>query len=901
MVAAMLCTMIPAAFAATTSSYTWDTSDLDTEGMVKWLLVCYQYGHTPSGSGSTTTCKICGATGTRYSSGSGSSSGSYDDGIVWDYSDTCYDDDNPSWSHRAVYWKTVGNYDYYYCRYCNEEGYALRDSYVADDGLELNPTDNLNAGDTYEENETGVYVKVAPKIYGPNNNDITSRYDISYNWSGDYKTAPGSSSDTAYLNTALTSCTISVKVTATPKSDYADLLTTLTGTCEWYATCGTAINVSATVYNTTDGYVLSDDDDEGGTSVEEQINSEVYALGSRSDDFELDHVVFGSVSQTGGKLDASTSRSYYYYNASASSYNYYLSDVTFTPTAGYTGSVSFPFTAYYYDGRTLKDASGTLTFEVKAGAAGLGVVYTALSGQNVELDEDDFVDFWEATYPYGTLNYVKFDTISTAKGKLWDGYDTTSAKQVTGSTYCYYDPTARQVGLNDLTFVPRSSSVTSVELTFTASGTNNYNRTASLSGSITILYTDAEVTPIQYEVTTGGVALSADDFVAKYKEVMGVKTANASSLTIQFLDAPAYGTLYLNYNANSYLNTGTALTEKNVLNYTFSGNTRATRSISDLTYVPGTYTAAAESLQFACYYGNQLKFVGTVTFGSADPIEIEYVTSGATAVNFKASDFYTVNSSELLTASYVTFGTPTTGTLYKNYNSGTGIGTRVGSYDSFTFSTTTGTSLSSVTFVPYANYVGVAEIPFYAYTTRGTQIKGTVKVYVGRVFTDITGAGFTWAVPYINKLSAQGIVSGKSLNTFGPNDQVKYGEALKLIMMAAGYSDQVKTGSHWASGFLTKAYADGLVSTANIDLEKTITREEIATITAKALKLNYATSVSYGVVKPSDTTNGYVYALYNAGIVGGSNVGTTNYFYGSQAIKRSEIAKIICNVADYEA
>lgn len=957
MVLAMLCTLIPAAFAATTvtsDDYTWDE---DTAKNDYALLVCLfmNDGHTPSSSGYTTTCSVCGAVGTRigYGTGSGSNSGSVyyknhdhryeqyndtyhyvdcwtsqscdywdkqlekhdgyysctlcgwnyddDDVVTWD-DEKCYSNSNPTWDHDPVFWKTVGNTDYYYCSYsgCDAEGTAPHGSYTADNGLELNPTDSLSASDTYEEGASNIYVQVEPKVYG-DKGEITSYYDFSYSWTGNYKTDPGNTAK-ALLDTSRTYCEISVTVTATPKTGYTSLLETLTGTYEWYATCGSAINVTATIYNTNTGYVLSDADDEGNTSIEEQIANAVSALGSRYTTCTLDAVKFTSVSETGGTLSAYTRYEYDY----SYSYGYnsnYLGDVVFYPTAGHVGKVSFGFTAYYYVNNSDKrqETSGTLTFDVKQGGAGLGIVYSAISGENVELNEADFVNFWEEAYPYGTLDYVKFGSISTAKGTLYDGYGYTAGTKIRTTDKCYYQPTRNAIGLDDLTFVPKNSSVTSLEIGFTAYGSTryNYNSSTSLTGTITILYTDKEVTPIKYESTGTAITLKEDDFLAKYKEVMGVKNATGSSLSVQFLEAPAYGSLYLNYKANSTANKGTQLTSKNILNYSFSGNARATRSIGDVTYVPAAYGSAAESLKFACYYNNQLKFVGTVEFGATDPIVVEYTTMGTNPVSFAGYDFIDAAKS----SGYVYFGTPAYGTLYRNYANGTG--TKVNNYDTFTTSSISygnAYSLSTVTYVPPAGYVGVVEFPIYsALSVVSTQKIGTVKIYVGRAFTDVMGTISAWSAPYVNKLSAQGIVSGTNTakTLFSPTKTVSYGEALKLIMMAAGYTDLAKTDTHWASGFLSKAVSDGLVS-ANVNLDAEVTRDEIAAITAKALGLGYSDSVDTGVVKPSDSTNGYVYSLYNAGIVEGTYVNGINYFYGSKSITRAEISKIVCMIADYE-
>ena len=79
-----------------------------------------------------------------------------------------------------------------------------------------------------------------------------------------------------------------------------------------------------------------------------------------------------------------------------------------------------------------------------------------------------------------------------------------------------------------------------------------------------------------------------------------------------------------------------------------------------------------------------------------------------------------------------------------------------------------------------------------------------------------------------------GVINGFSNGTFQPNSNVTYGQALKLIMLAAGYPAQEKTGTHWASGYLTKAKADKLIQNAEYLKQKRINEavEQVAMFNA---------------------------------------------------------------------
>ena len=77
-------------------------------------------------------------------------------------------------------------------------------------------------------------------------------------------------------------------------------------------------------------------------------------------------------------------------------------------------------------------------------------------------------------------------------------------------------------------------------------------------------------------------------------------------------------------------------------------------------------------------------------------------------------------------------------------------------------------------------------------------------------FTDVApDAGTQY---HVKDLYDNGIVDGTTPTTFSPQGQVTLGEALKLVLMSAGYGDQIPTGSHWASGFYQLAQENGVSS-----------------------------------------------------------------------------------------
>lgn len=559
------------------------------------------------------------------------------------------------------------------------------------------------------------------------------------------------------------------------------------------------IVVEATVYNTSEGYDLDEKDDEGGYSIEDQIFEAIADLSSKYEyEFEYLEFVTVEIKNNDSYLDASKNRDYYYSDAyDADEYKVYeVGDVTFYPEEDFEGEVSFDFTAYYYEDydkdydneSDLKAVDGTMVFNVTAEGAGtgIGILITAEDGENVELDEDLFVDFWEETYSKGDLDYVKFNSVSS--GALYDSYKSSKSKgtDVEGEK-CYYDPSSKQLGLDDLTYVP-GSKTTSATISFTASGTNNSKRTTTLSGKITVLYMDSDIDPIEYKLEDGKtVTLDADDFIDNYKDAMSVK--NPGTLQIVFLETPENGDLYVNYSVNNKTGkvTGTKLTDSNIAGYQFSSSTKATRSIEDVTYVPDS-DYEGDEITFACYSSNQLKYVGTVSFEGVDlepvVVQLSCTTVGGT---FSVKDFFSISNVNMLYAQYISFGTPSSGTLYKNY--GTSSKSVVTYSDKFGATTGSGvTAISSVAFIP--SKTGTVEIPFTAPLSTGRTLTGTVKITVTAAFNDVPASSYYYSA--VQWAVNQGVTTGTTSTTFSPNKTCTRAEVVTFLWRSKG-SPEPKT------------------------------------------------------------------------------------------------------------
>ena len=162
-------------------------------------------------------------------------------------------------------------------------------------------------------------------------------------------------------------------------------------------------------------------------------------------------------------------------------------------------------------------------------------------------------------------------------------------------------------------------------------------------------------------------------------------------------------------------------------------------------------------------------------------------------------------------------------------------------------------------------------------------------------FRDVTSTD--WFYPYVTELASDGVISGYDDGTYRPENTVTVGQALKLILLSAGYSEQQATNWHWASGYAALAVEKGFVTASEIwNLDAPISRLLVAKITCGALGL---TPVSGGTAF-ADTSDGCVTALFQAGILEGSLTSDgSRMYYPGHSLKRSEIAKIVWTVEQY--
>ena len=293
-------------------------------------------------------------------------------------------------------------------------------------------------------------------------------------------------------------------------------------------------------------------------------------------------------------------------------------------------------------------------------------------------------------------------------------------------------------------------------------------------------------------------------------------------------------------------------------------------------------------------YGSGSRSVSGNILISVNPTavsEVYGVTQRGTAVTFPASAIYSAVSAatgvSLGSIQLLSLPAVSQGTVYV----GTGS-TRATTSTLYTYGSGT-QSISQLRFVPSSSFTGSVQIPYVAYNTSGTAIAtGLFSLGVlnsSRNFKDVSSS--TWCYKYVVELSDAKVIDGYSDGSFKPDSTITYGAALKLIMLAAGYSEQAPVNSNVFSGYLAKAQADGIITRSDVDLTKPITRLQVAQIAAGAMKLD--TSNLSSVQPFTDTTDASVRALNAAGIVEGYFSNGTSTFKPYNNLTRGQISAIV--------
>ncbi len=170
-------------------------------------------------------------------------------------------------------------------------------------------------------------------------------------------------------------------------------------------------------------------------------------------------------------------------------------------------------------------------------------------------------------------------------------------------------------------------------------------------------------------------------------------------------------------------------------------------------------------------------------------------------------------------------------------------------------------------------------------------------VYAGISLTDISSH---WAKDNIEKLVSKGIINGYTDRTFKPENKIEQDAFIKLLMTTLGYQLD-NHPEHWAKNYINKAIEIGIIEDGEIKKGSYITREHMANIIAKALKLNNDIEVDNSKLKAffeevkdvKDINSDYaknVFITYQEGIITGYPDGR---FLPNGILTRAEATTVI--------
>lgn len=162
-------------------------------------------------------------------------------------------------------------------------------------------------------------------------------------------------------------------------------------------------------------------------------------------------------------------------------------------------------------------------------------------------------------------------------------------------------------------------------------------------------------------------------------------------------------------------------------------------------------------------------------------------------------------------------------------------------------------------------------------------------------FSDVKSSD--WYYQYVKDLYDLGVVDGTTPTTYSPQKDVTFGQALKLILISAGYEAQTPISAHWASGYYYLAQQMGfLPSGLGLALDDPISRLQIAQIVVKVMGL---ARTSQDPSPFADCSDEAALILYDHGIFQGTQADQQLLFQPQDTISRAEITTVVWRIYAY--
>ncbi len=118
------------------------------------------------------------------------------------------------------------------------------------------------------------------------------------------------------------------------------------------------------------------------------------------------------------------------------------------------------------------------------------------------------------------------------------------------------------------------------------------------------------------------------------------------------------------------------------------------------------------------------------------------------------------------------------------------------------------------------------------------------------VFNDV--AADHWASGYINVAQAQQIINGYGDGNYGPEDQVTYEQAVKMLVSALGYELAAQAKGGYPTGYLAIASSEGITKNANGKVGDAAARGTIAVLVYNSLEVRLMDQTSWSTGSDGD-------------------------------------------------
>lgn len=527
---------------------------------------------------------------------------------------------------------------------------------------------------------------------------------------------------------------------------------------------------------TTDIYYNFGKDSGSMSAVASEINDRLGALYGSS--YNLDDIIFDNLDLKGGDLftDSDCTEEVYEdesYTASQLAKMYYVPNGSGEVTEiDYTAYVS---SSRYISGTIYLYSDEFLVIQVEMN-----------TGDTLQFSAKEFEEaFLNLKNSYESLKSVTFNSgVPNSKSAGYVYYD--GETKIKSGTFFVEPSKTSEKAIDNLTYEAGTEGGV-YSINFTAKGTDERNKSVTVTGIYQITVRKAADLTIEAGVKES-VSFDLDMFEEFYQENISKNYKNYDIVAVSFSGVP-------NSKEKGYLrNDGKSIKSPNDKKFYIDSDKEGDYAFEDLTFEGGS-KASTTRAEFTVYAkkdgkGTAKTVTGTIDFivGSTHSLSGSIKASETMKFAASLSAFEDLGGNDNV---YVTFtGLPTGGKLVYNWGTGSQEDVKVGT--EYYLSYKAGKKLlSSVTFVPSyssSKQARTISIPVKAYNSKEKAVTGTINITVNYAaysvrFTDITTSTYADSVDFLYN---QGITTGMTTTTFGPNSNVTRAQFVTFLYRAAG-------------------------------------------------------------------------------------------------------------------